>query len=76
MRVMGNDLNSKNNLINSLNSSVMQDSWLEKLASADKAAKTAELKKVFTVISDNNWSATEKKALQTRAEKIQARHLS
>ena len=69
---MGNDLNSKNNLINSLNSSVMQDSWLDKLASADKAAKTAELKKVFTVISDNNVSATEKKALQTRAEKIQA----
>ena len=65
---MGNDLNSKNDLINSLNSSVMKDSWMSNLYGQSRKAQKAELTKVFTVIDDNNVSASEKKALIARAQ--------
>lgn len=65
---MGNDLNSKNDLINSLNNSVMQDSWMKNIYGESRKTQKAELKKVFTVIDDNNVSASEKKALQARAK--------
>ena len=67
---MGNDLNVNNNLLKSLNSSVMSDQWLENLAGTKKSEASAELKKVFTTIASNDVSESDKKALENRAKKL------
>ena len=67
---MGNNLNVDNSLINSLNSSVMNDAWLESIAGEKKTVANNELKKVFSQISSNNVSESEKKALEKRAKKL------
>lgn len=69
---MGNDLSSSNNdLLKKLNQTVMQDSWLEGVYGQKRADQQTELKKVFTVLSDNDVTASEKKALEKRAETLQ-----
>ncbi len=71
---MGNDLSSSNNeLLKSLNASVMQDSWLKGQYSLSKADQQSELKKIFTVIADNDVNDNERKALEARANVIKAK---
>ncbi len=69
---MGNDLSSSNNeLLKKLNQTVMQDSWMQGVYGQRRADQVKELKKVFTVLADNDVTSAEKKALEARRETLQ-----
>lgn len=69
---MGNDLSSSSNeLLKKLSSTVMNDSWLKNMYGVNKTDQQNELKKIFTVISSNDVTESERKVLLTRKEVLQ-----
>ena len=71
---MARDLSSSNNdLLKKIGSSILNESEMNKLYSKNISEQQKKLKQIFTVISDNDVTATEKKALQTGAEKLKAK---
>ena len=66
---MGNNIS--NDLLKSLQNTVMNDSWLEGLYGKQRAEQQQALKGVFNVIADNNFTTDQKKQIETQKETIQ-----
>ena len=68
---MGNNFGSNNDLINMLQSTVMNDSWLSEMYGQQRADQQSELKKIFTVVSGNNINESQKDQLIKRRGELQ-----
>ena len=68
---MGNDLGSNNDLMRMLQGTVMNDSWLNEMYGQQRADQQSELKKIFTVVSGNNISESQKDQLIKRRGELQ-----
>ncbi len=69
---MGNDLTTSNNdLMKKFSQTIMQDSWLDNLYNSQKSQQQSEIKKIFTVVADNNITASQRKSLESRKEVLE-----
>lgn len=67
---MSNDLNKQNLLMQNLQNTVLQDSWALEGDSAAIAKQKSKLKEMFVVVDDNNVTASQKKAIITKAQNL------
>ena len=68
---MGNDLSSSNDLMKKLQQTVLKDGWLESMYGAKKADQQSELKKIFTVVSENNITTSQRNAIESERDVLQ-----
>lgn len=63
--------NISNDLLKSLQNTILKDGWLEGLYGKQRAEQQQALKGVFNVVSDNNLTTSQKKQIEAKKETLQ-----